>query len=151
MSGDVTVKPLSIHWDRDRCTTCTSCMVVCSEHHLGMSAPFRARVRVITDRFTDEYDAEYCRQCKSAACANACPEEAIQYDASVRAWIVNEEMCIGCGQCVEACPFHAIRLDAQTNLALKCDLCRGAFSCVAVCPTHALTVRGQVVELDDDR
>ena len=149
LSGDVTVKPLSIHWNRDKCTTCTSCMVVCSEYHLGVSAPFRARVRIITDRFADEYDAEYCRQCRRALCAEACPEESIQYEASVRAWIVNEETCTGCGRCVEACPFNAIRLDAHTNLALKCDLCRGLFSCVDVCPSHALTVSGRVEETDD--
>ena len=88
-----------------------------------------------------DYTAEYCRQCKKAPCAAACPEEAIHFDERLRAWFVDESLCTGCGQCIEACPFNAMHLDPTAGVAAKCDLCLGATHCVEVCPADALTVK----------
>jgi Fe-S-cluster-containing hydrogenase component 2 len=84
--------------------------------------------------------AEYCRQCADAACAAACPTEAISFDDEFHYWRVDEALCIACGDCVDACPYQAIRLDAVTGVAAKCDLCLGAAHCVEICPTRALTL-----------
>lgn len=145
MSETNKVRPVSIGWDRGRCTGCLSCVVVCSERRTGTSAPSRARIRVLVDPLGGELDARYCRQCKNALCAEACPEDAIGYDRDLRAWQVEGKLCIGCGMCVEACPFEAIWLDTASGTAIKCDLCMGDTWCVEVCPTQALSVRGRGV------
>ena len=142
MSESQEEKPVSIRWQKHLCTACLSCMAVCAERHTGTSAPSRSRIRIQQDVFRAEVTAEYCRQCRNAPCASACPEEAIRFDDGVRAWLVDEELCTGCGQCVEACPFDAMRLDPVTHSAMKCDLCLGETYCVKVCPAGALAVRG---------
>ena len=151
MSETVRVKPAWIYWDKDRCTDCMSCVIVCSERHTGMSAPSRSRIRIHVDLLSAGHSAEYCRQCKKAPCAADCPEEAIQFDEQLRAWLVDEELCTRCGLCVEACPFDAIWLDASTGLAIKCDLCLGATRCVEICPANALVVKGQAEESDNGK
>ena len=150
MSEAVKVKPVRLRWDVKRCTGCLSCVIVCSERHTGMSAPSRARIQVLVDPLGSEIAAHYCRQCVNAPCAAACPEEAIEYDEELRAWLVDDDLCTGCGLCIEACPFEAIRLDPYTNLAIKCDLCEGAMRCVEICPAGALSVRGREGEVTDD-
>jgi Fe-S-cluster-containing hydrogenase component 2 len=116
------------------------CTTVCSERHVGTSAPTRARIRILVGISGGDPVAEYCRQCPDAACAEACPEEAIWYDEQLRAWRVDEELCIGCNLCADACPYDAIVMDPVTGLAAKCDLCLGAMRCVEICPAQALTV-----------
>jgi len=104
-----------------------------------MSAPTRARIRIVADLLGDgRFDATYCRQCEDAACAETCPEEAITFDEAVRAWLVDADKCLACGACVDACPYGAILLDPVTDGATKCDLCLGAVRCVEICPPHAL-------------
>ena len=132
-----------ISWHRDLCTTCQSCMVVCSERHTGISSMTRSRIRVLPDPLGGDCTAEYCRQCKNAPCSEACPEGAIRFDDRIRVWLVEDDLCTGCGECVAACLFDAVKLDLVSGLASKCDLCMGAAWCVEVCPTNALTLRGR--------
>ncbi len=143
MSIKAPEKPVHLYWHKDRCTTCLSCMAVCAERHTGMTAPLRARLRVVASTLGDEYSAQVCRQCRKPGCANACPAEAIHFDLRLRAWLVDDGLCTGCGNCVEACKFGAIQLDPVSGLAAKCDLCQGAAWCTQVCQTHALVLKGQ--------
>jgi carbon-monoxide dehydrogenase iron sulfur subunit len=142
MSEPNRVKPRRIQWGKDPCTHCMSCVVTCSERHTGMSAPSRARLRIIVDLLGDEYAAQYCRQCAKAPCAVACPERAIEFDQQLRAWMVDIDLCNCCGQCMEVCPFDAIWLDREHGWAIKCDLCQGSTRCVEICPSGALEVIG---------
>jgi len=137
------VKPLRLHWDSKQCTGCISCVVVCSERHTGMSTLSRSRIQITVDPLDGSHSGKWCRQCNNAPCAQACPQEAIRFDESVRAWLVDDNLCTGCGLCVDACPFEIMRLDPVTGLAIKCDLCLGAFHCVQVCPAEALSVKGR--------
>lgn len=143
-------KAVRLHWDEEQCTGCTSCVVVCSERHTGTSAPSRARLQVLVDPLSADRTARYCRQCDNALCAAACPEEAILFDAALRAWIVLPARCTACGACVEACRFEAMRLDPIDDLAIKCDLCLGAARCVEICPSGALSLRGVAREVEDE-
>ena len=139
----VHMNPVHIDWDKTKCSNCMSCVVVCAERHTGMSAPSRARIRILVDLLLDnDVTAHYCRQCADAACAEACPEEAIAFDETIRAWLVDEEKCIACAACVEACPYSAIQLDPVTDVATKCDLCGGLVRCVEICPPKALSLVG---------
>lgn len=53
--------------------------------------------------------ADACRQCRfGAECAEACPEDAIQWNNS--GVLVITDRCTGCGDCVPACPYGAMAL-----------------------------------------
>lgn len=48
-----------------------------------------------------------CRQCRiGAECAEACPEDAIEWDE--RGALFINDRCTGCGECVPACPYAAV-------------------------------------------
>ena len=143
MAENALVKPVRICWSREKCTNCLSCMVVCAERHTGMSALSRSRIQLLVTLPYGEATAQYCRQCRSSPCAAACPREAIGFNEQHRVWLVDNELCTGCGDCVEACKFNAIKVDPVTELAVKCDLCLGAARCVEICPANALTVKTQ--------
>jgi Fe-S-cluster-containing hydrogenase component 2 len=135
--------PLHIALDDALCTGCLSCMLVCSERHTGTTNLQRARIHIQLDPLSAEHSGRTCHQCTNAGrgnspCADVCPQEAISYDEDLRAWRVNDDDCIGCGQCVDACPYQIMRLDPITDIAIKCDLCLGKMRCLQVCPPGAL-------------
>ncbi|MFX0091680.1 MAG: 4Fe-4S binding protein, partial [Candidatus Hodarchaeota archaeon] len=57
---------------------------------------------------------------------------------------LNEEICVGCGQCLSRCPYHAITLK-ETDQGPKASIieavCKGCGTCVVTCPTGALDQR----------
>jgi len=133
-SGHIAAEPL-------RCTACHTCELVCALGHEGVVAPSLARLRVERDCFTDTSPAIHvCRQCEDAACAAACPSEAITRDVVSGALLVDADECVGCGACVEACAFGMINVYADASeVAFKCDLCGGECRCVKHCPQRALS------------
>jgi len=55
---------------------------------------------------------------------------------------IDEELCIGCGDCVDSCPMDVIRMDADTAKAVirygeDCMICD---QCALDCPVDAITV-----------
>ena len=121
-----------------KCTGCHICENFCSFHHEKAIWPGRARIAVVAESDTGPFLPNVCRQCEDAPCAEACPVEAIALDERTRAWVVDTEECIGCGDCVEACPYGAIFVDEQLGVSLKCDLCGGEPECAAMCPSGAI-------------
>jgi heterodisulfide reductase subunit A len=69
---------------------------------------------------------------------------------------VNEDICVGCGNCVLVCPFSAVEVQPQNGkrvanvTAVKC---KGCGSCVATCSSGAMQQKGftdqQVVGMID--
>ena len=137
--------------DVDRCIECQSCAAACYYSHANMPAISFARSGWALLPLI-------CRQCKAAACVEACPVEAMVRDEQ---GVVRRRLfrCIGCGSCVRACPFGAIpdRLggtptgskspdDLTGHQVAKCDLCEDRTAgdpdavprCVAACPSGAL-------------
>jgi len=56
--------------------------------------------------------------------------------------VVDEMMCVGCGQCIEACPYTAIEFLADRKVAHVVEvLCKGCGTCAAACPSKAVTLR----------
>jgi carbon-monoxide dehydrogenase iron sulfur subunit len=124
-----------LHADSDLCTGCLSCMLACTfakEQTFGLA---HARLRVAKDEARGLCSVIVCHQCADAPCAAACPAEAIQRteEGVLR---IDEEECIGCGECAAACPFGVVAL--ADGRPLKCDLCDGHPSCVQVCHSGAL-------------
>ena len=53
---------------------------------------------------------------------------------------LDENRCVGCGECAEVCPVGVIRL--LDNKPLICDACGGLPECVLWCPQGALRIEG---------
>jgi heterodisulfide reductase subunit A2 len=62
---------------------------------------------------------------------------------------VNEDMCIGCGQCAKVCPYSAIEMvqrskefDMEQVPVMKAHvieaMCKGCGTCIGQCPTKAV-------------
>ena len=58
---------------------------------------------------------------------------------------VNEETCIGCGECAEDCPYGLIAMN--DNLPVmnpeQAGMCVQCHHCMAICPTGALSIHGR--------
>ena len=52
---------------------------------------------------------------------------------------VDEEVCVGCGQCVSVCTYKAIELDPKKKIAKVNEaVCEGCGACAATCPSKAM-------------
>jgi heterodisulfide reductase subunit A len=52
--------------------------------------------------------------------------------------VVEEALCVGCGECIPVCPYSAIsRVEGKARV--NPALCQGCGTCVATCPAHAIT------------
>ena len=64
-------------------------------------------------------------------------------ESSPATFVVDEELCYGCGACIALCPTNA--LDLKDRLAIveqeKCTLCE---HCIPSCPVFALRIEGVV-------
>jgi NAD-dependent dihydropyrimidine dehydrogenase PreA subunit len=55
--------------------------------------------------------------------------------------IVDEEKCIGCGECVDICPSEVYELQDDKSVPVNAEECVGCESCIEVCEQEAITVR----------
>lgn len=52
---------------------------------------------------------------------------------------VDEEVCVGCGQCVSVCTYKAIDIDPRKNVARVNEaVCEGCGACAVTCPSKAM-------------
>jgi len=123
----------------DKCTGCLQCEIACSMEHTGAFNPSQSRIKVF--KFHDEgrFVPYTCTQCSEAWCMQACPVEAISYDAETGAKVVADSACVGCKVCTIACPFGTVNYVPDTGKVAKCDLCGGDPKCATACPTDAIT------------
>ncbi len=55
--------------------------------------------------------------------------------------LVNEELCIGCGECVDVCPVEVFELQDDKAVPVNVDECLGCESCVEVCEQDAVNIQ----------
>jgi heterodisulfide reductase subunit A len=58
--------------------------------------------------------------------------------------LVDEMMCVGCGQCIETCPYSAIEfveIRGRQVARVMEALCKGCGTCAGTCPSKAITLR----------
>ncbi len=53
---------------------------------------------------------------------------------------VDEEKCVGCGECVDVCPVDVYELQDDKAVPVNAEECIGCESCVEVCEQDAITV-----------
>jgi len=53
---------------------------------------------------------------------------------------VDEEICVGCGNCERACSYEAVKVDsARRKAVVNAALCEGCGACAVSCPSGAMT------------
>jgi len=80
-------------------------------------------------------DGEAClhgllAQARCSACADACPQDALQMTAE--GLVLDPAACTGCGACVAACPQRAVALDGQGGI--RPEPSAGGPEAALVCP-----------------
>ena len=157
---------LELKFDPKLCASCKYCEIACAQFHEGDGNPLTHRNRHVVRplilfmgvsalsanaqeypqplspvSFSELSSNDFCRQCLSPECMDACPEKAIYVDRKTGARVVDKDLCIGDGSCVAACQFGMIKINPETGQAVKCDLCGGEPQCAKWCPTGAITVK----------
>ncbi|HLR20532.1 MAG TPA: ferredoxin-like protein [Tissierellaceae bacterium] len=132
--------------NQDKCTGCQRCEINCTLVNDGHVSSHMSRIKMTRNIMDNDghgtyqddwvYFPDTCRQCEEPWCGEACPVDAIYADDKGVKW-VDEEKCVGCGECVKACPWDMCTLNPETEKSSKCILC-GA--CVDGCPTSALKI-----------
>ena len=156
--------------DTTRCIGCRACEVACGEEH-GMHVPdvindgALEEVRKTTDKqltVVNRFDTDkgevfvkrQCMHCYQAACAIACPTEAMkQTEEGPVYWRAIK--CIGCRYCMISCPFDFVKFEYNdwNPRIVKCTLCFERVqegqkpACVEACPTDALIFGTRVKNL----
>ena len=153
-------------FNADECANCKACMVACKDIH-DLPVGYKYRKVLTAEAGSWEKQGESyvknnvfsysisisCNHCKMPACFAACPQGAIEKDASTGIMSVDSEKCIGCGTCVKVCPYEAPVVLPSDHKAHRCDFCvdrlnRGEDpACVAACMMRCL----QYGDIDDLR
>jgi Fe-S-cluster-containing dehydrogenase component/CRP-like cAMP-binding protein len=140
--------------DETLCVGCDQCETACASTHFGVSRLDRKA----GPSFYSLHLPTSCRHCEHPHCMKDCPPTAIHRMPNGEVFI-NDETCIGCGNCEENCPYGVIQMaemgSARTGFlnrlfkrgsaeaaktAVKCDMCKDLKSgpaCVSACPTGA--------------
>ena len=53
---------------------------------------------------------------------------------------VDEEKCIGCGDCVDVCPVDVYEMQDEKSVPVNAEECIGCESCIESCEQEAITV-----------
>ena len=53
---------------------------------------------------------------------------------------VDQEKCIGCGECVDVCPVDVYEMQDEKSVPVNIEECIGCESCIEVCEQDAITV-----------
>lgn len=94
--------------DENLCVGCDNCESACAESHDGNSRLNREAGA----SFANIHVPISCRHCEHPHCMKDCPPDAI-HRASDGEVYVNQETCIGCGNCVRNCPYEVISLQKK--------------------------------------
>jgi len=144
---EITANPGTLQYrliaDMDKCTGCQACSLACSFVKYKEFNPAFARVRIL--KFDESgVDAPIvCQQCEEPRCMEACPRNAIIWQAGTGIIVIDDAACDGCGICATACPYAAISVHPasagkRNKVMLKCDLCGGNPECIKWCETGAI-------------
>jgi carbon-monoxide dehydrogenase iron sulfur subunit len=121
---------MRISVNREKCTGCHLCELVCSLFHLGIINPEKSAIRIRKDDLDTSINTPVvCRQCNEMKCLDG--ERASAASAKPQFIWVRKR--------AERCPFDSLNVLGQA--AYHCDLCAGHPQCVGVCTSKAIRVK----------
>ena len=136
--------------DASKCIDCKGCMVACKVANDLPGDQWRNWIKdmpgIITPgkhAISTKFQPGACMHCDNPTCVEACPTGATYKDAATGEVVIDETLCIGCGNCIPACPYDARFRNTTTRKADKCNYCperraQGLLpACVDTCPTKA--------------
>jgi Fe-S-cluster-containing dehydrogenase component len=157
--------------DTTRCIGCRACEAACGQEHDMLVPDVKTDGALEKHRKTDDkqwtvinkYDTEkgdvfvktQCMHCYQAACAIACPTEAMKQSPEGPVhWRGNK--CIGCRYCMISCPFNMVKFEFNdwNPKIQKCTMCFERIeeglkpACVSACPTDALMFGTRIKNLE---
>lgn len=117
---------IAFYFDQTRCSTCSTCTVVCKDWQGVAPGPVayrRMHAREVEGTFPDTrtFPLLYgCNHCDDPACVKACASGAISKRDKDGVVLIDRSKCTGLGLCVVACPFGAPqRADLNPNMNPK--------------------------------
>ncbi|WP_203529619.1 4Fe-4S dicluster domain-containing protein [Pseudodesulfovibrio sp. JC047] len=136
--------------DAAQCIDCKACVVACKVANEVPEGQWRNWIKPLSETpvpgaksQTARFQPGACMHCDVPTCVEACPTGATYKDMATGEVVIDEGLCIGCGNCVPACPYDARFRNAVKRKADKCNYCperRAAGlppACVDTCPTKA--------------
>ena len=122
---------------QENCTGCRLCEMACSFFHEKECSTTMSRIKILQGREWSFDCPLLCIQCPEAPCIESCSVNALHRDEKTGVMLVDDEACIGCGDCIDSCPLHALSSNKR-GIIFKCDLCGGDPECVKWCTRGAL-------------
>ncbi|MFP4071187.1 MAG: 4Fe-4S dicluster domain-containing protein [Desulfovibrionales bacterium] len=135
--------------DATLCIDCKGCVLSCKIANKVADGHWRNWIKQTEPDFskgkstTTYFQPGGCMHCEKPICVSACPTGATYRDENDGIVKIDEDLCIGCGNCLPACPYGARFRDPVRKIADKCNYCperRAAGlppACVDTCPTKA--------------
>jgi Fe-S-cluster-containing hydrogenase component 2 len=121
---------MKIEVEKERCTGCHLCEMVCSLLHLQVINPSKSAIRILKDDLgTDLHTPMVCGQCKKMKCLE---NEGADETLEMTKFIWNKQRA-------KDCPFDGLTVFEETSY--HCDLCSGDPQCVSVCTSGAITIK----------
>jgi len=144
-------KQLAMLIDAAKCIDCKGCVVACKVANEVPEGQWRNWIKPApgapapgqAPRAKARFQPGACMHCEKPTCVDACPTGATYKDPDTGVVVIDESLCIGCGNCIPACPYDARFRNTLTRKADKCNYCpeRRAQgldpACVDTCPTKA--------------
>ncbi len=120
---------MKIKIEKEKCSGCHLCEMVCSLVHLGILNSEKSAIRIERDDLeTSENTPVVCHQCKKMKCL-ANENGAVDAAAEKKKFLWHKGRA-------NLCPFKALSVLDET--AYHCDLCGGDPHCTKVCTTGAI-------------
>ena len=136
--------------DAAKCIDCKACVAACKVANSVPEGQFRNWIKQADDipvpgKVTGKakFQPGACMHCDNPTCVAACPTGATYKDPANGEVVIDDGLCIGCGNCIPACPYDARFRNEEKRKADKCNYCperRAAGippACVDTCPTKA--------------